>query len=152
MAITAYGLKTNSQGFTLLNGSLSAVTVAGPWLSGGQVTDIATLTSSVNVLGFTDGENRAKYLFSSSSGSVNLPTLSAVPNSVPAGAIPLGSSGTGFVYAVVGANTNASTYPAGGLYFQLTPAPGSPDGSSPMEFLLDPYALLLVDSATAEWA
>lgn len=148
MAITLYGLRDNSQAY--INGSGTAV--AGPWNHATtSIADIATITSSVNVVGFLDGENRAKYFYSSAAGSVNLPTLSAVPNAVPQGAVPLGSSGTGFVYIVVQQDT-AGNWRGSMLYFQVTPAAGSPDVASPLQFSLDPYGLLIVDSATTEWA
>jgi hypothetical protein len=149
MALTVYALLDNSQ--ALIAGA--GTTVAGPWQhSTTSFTDIATLTSSVNVVGFVDGSNRAKYFYSTAtSPTVALPTLSAVPNAIPQGAVPLGTSGTSFVY-VVAATPNASGgYSGGMLYFQVTPAAGSPDAGSPLQFSLDPYGLIICDSATTPW-
>src|SRR5580704_7871810 len=98
----------------------------GPWQAGSSSTwtgvkDIATITSSVNVVGFLDGQNRAKYFYSTVAGSVVLPTLSAIPNNYPPGAVQLGASNTSLVMGVVDEDTNGN-YFIGSMIFQLTPA------------------------------
>lgn len=147
MALTVYAALDN----TLCNTPSGASPAKGPWQhSTSSFTDIGTLTSSVNVVGFVDGENRAKYFFSSvgaaPGGACALPTLSAVPNAIPNSAVPLGTAGASLVYAVVQGGQ------IGMLYFQITPANGSPDAGSPTQFSLDPYGLILVDSNTTPWA
>ena len=142
MAVALYAAKAG----TLCNTPTGGSAAAGPFVAGSSMTDIGTLTSSVNIFGFLDGENRAKYFYSSTAGSLALPTLSAVPNAVPFGAVPLGTAGASLVYAVVLGGV------IGMLYFQVTPAAGSPDAASPMQYSLDPYGVLLTDSATLEWA
>jgi hypothetical protein len=148
MAITLYGLLDNSH--TKINGS-SRLT-AGPWTNATtSVSDIAALSSSKNVIGFVDGSNRAKYFYSTAAGSINLPTLSAVPNQLPPGYVQLGTTNQSFVAGVPQEDT-AGTYFIGLMFFQLTPAAGSSDAASPMLYSMDQYGLLIVDSATTEWA
>lgn len=150
MALTVYAAKAGTLCSTPINGSAAV----GPYVAGSSFTDIGTLTSSVNIFGFVDGSNRAKYFFSSvgaaPGGACVLPTLSSVPNAIPNSAVPLGTTGTSFVYAVVGNPGVAGQI--GMLYFQVTPANGSPDAGSPTQYSLDPYGLLITDSATSEWA
>jgi hypothetical protein len=146
MAATIYAAKAG----TLCNTPSGGTTAAGPYVAGSSFTDIGTLTSSVNLYGFVDGSNRAKYFYSTTAGSVALPTISSVPNALPNGAVPLGTAGASFIYAVLGLVGAAQQI--GMLYFQVTPAAGSPDTGSPTQFSLDPYGLLITDSATLEWA
>lgn len=169
-SITLYGLLSNSVAKFPANSSGSSRTLNGPWQSGNNVTtgnytgvtDIATLTSSVNIVGFVDGQNRAKYFYSSlgkasgiqASGSAvtNLPTIAGVPTQLPPGNwVQLGSANASFVAVNVQQDTSGNYFGAQ-LFFQVTPAAGSPDAGSPMYYTLDQYGLLIVDSSVVEWA
>ena len=167
-AITLYGLLSSSVARFPGNSSGSSRTLNGPWdanttqLTAGNYTgvaDIATITSAVNIVGFLDGTNRAKYFFSSfgtavsgASPTLALPQISAVPTQLPPGNfVQLGATNTGFVAINVQQDTSGN-YFGSQIFFQVTPTAGSPDAGSPLYFTLDQYALLIVDSAKAEWA
>jgi|ERR1700729_283901 len=150
--ITAYGLTSTSHG---------------PYfVTSGSVTDIASLpagTGSNNyVVGFVDGEQKAKFFYSASVttdpyGQIALPVLAA-PNALPSPDYTAldtslagwtGSAAAAAVYqaqpgTVLGVGT-ALGY--GGIWFGVSYTAGSPDAGSPGQFFLDVYGILLISTA-----
>lgn len=144
MAFTIYGLMTTSGGPYWTSSDVTAITGANP-------------AAGVNVYGFVSGEQKSKFFYSSNSlgpyGAVSLPTL-LVPNTVPFGAVQIGTSAIFFVQAqafIPDPTGSGFAAPQGGqLYFAVQPTAGSPDAGSPTQFLVDPYTLLIVAAAAAE--
>jgi hypothetical protein len=144
MAFLVYGLMTSS---------------GGPYWTSSDVTNItgANPAPGVNVYDFVTGDQRARFFTSSNAlgpaGPVALPTL-VNPNSVPIGAVQIGTSAIWFVQAQAGipdpSGFGFTALTGGQLFFAVQFAAGSPDAGSPGQFLVDPYTLILVASTTAE--
>ena len=145
MAFTVYGLMTSS---------------GGPYWTSSDVTNItgANPAAGVNVYGFIEGQQLAKFFTSSNAngpaGAVALPTL-VVPNTVPIGALQVGTSAIFFVQAQAGvpdpSGFGFTALTGGQLYFAVQFAAGSPDAGSPSQYLVDPYTLILVAAASAQY-
>lgn len=144
MAFTIYGLQ---------------VATGGPYTNGGDTVAItgANPAAGVNFYGFVTGEQKSKFFYSSAGagpyGAVALPTL-VVPNTVPFGAVQIGTSAIFLVQAqafIPDPTGSGFTAAQGGqLYFAVQLAAGSPDAGSPAQFLVDPYTLLFVAAGTSE--
>lgn len=144
MAFTVYGLMTSS---------------GGPYWTSSDVTNItgANPAPGANIYGFIEGQQLSKFFYSSNAlgpaGAVALPTL-VIPPTVPIGAVQIGTSAIfavqqqAFIPDLQGSGFTTAT--TGQLYFAVQYAAGSPDAGSPAQFLVDPYTLFLVASATAE--
>jgi hypothetical protein len=100
--------------------TLYGVQLPGNLAPGDFTNPISSLTTSMNIVGFLDGTQKAK-LFDA---SVALPTPTVAPVQITD---PQGNS-------------------TGGYYLQLTYASGSADAGSPGQFLLDQYAIVIVSS------
>jgi hypothetical protein len=132
----------------------------GPYYATSTVLDISLLVTGTTyyVVGFVDGEQRAKFFYSSQgagqAGAVALPTL-ALPNALPNGAVQINTNS--YVYGVTYSGyippwgTGTAATQGGLLYFGVSYAAGNPDGGSPAQFSMDPYGLLFVDTSTTEY-
>lgn len=123
----------------------NAATVDGTALVSGS----GSLAAGAYLYGFVDGEQRARFFYSSSSNTIALPQLQAPP------VIPLNFVGVGnataancVVYQLqqTGSDYGASVAGTGPFLVTLSFSAGSPDAASPFQFLLDSQALLLVAS------
>jgi hypothetical protein len=85
---------------------------------------LSSLTTSMYIVGFLDGEQRAR-LFDA---SVALPSPAVAPVQITD---PQGNS-------------------TGGYYLQLTYASGSLDAGSPAQFTLDQYAMVIVANTSTQ--
>jgi hypothetical protein len=104
--------------------------------------------------GFFDSEQRARTFYSSSSNSINLPTLVAPPV-VPLNFVDCGSTATnGVVYQLVQTGSDYGATVAGNGVFLVTISfsAGSPDSASPFQFTLDAGAVLIVSDIAAQGA
>lgn len=111
-------------------------------------------SSGAFIVGFVSGEQKAKYFYSSSANSVNLPTIVA-PNALP----PSNNTGgqniwtglgaaSGPMYQLVSAEVpefggSSSVNAAGAILLQVSFSPGSPDAGSPGLFFLDANCLII---------
>lgn len=123
----------------------NAATVDGTALVSGS----GTLAAGAFLYGFVDGSQRARFFYSSTSNSINLPTLVAPP------VIPLNFVGVGnataanaVVYQLqqTGSDYGASVAGNGPYLVTLSFSAGSPDSASPFQFTLDAQAMLLIAS------
>lgn len=144
MAFTVYGLMTSG-------------TPAGPYYTSSDVTAITGGSPAVGALlyGFVTGGGVSKFFVSTANstgiygGTVVLPAL-ATPNTVPIGAVQIGTSAIWATEQAYpwGLNEGEAT---GQLYFAVTPAAGSPDVGSPTQYEVDPYTLFIVAAANYQW-
>lgn len=136
MAFTVYGLQTAAGGPYSASGDTTAITGGNPAVG-------------ANLYGFVTGEGVCKFFASSNGaqpyGAVNLPQF-VTPNTVPIGAVQIGTSAIWAVQSSYGFGFNTSTQ-VGQLYFAVQAQAGSPDVGSPQEFLVDPYTVFLVAAA-----
>jgi hypothetical protein len=113
------------------------------------VSGSGTLASGAFLVGFIDGSQRARFFYSSTANSINLPTLVAPP------VIPLNFVGVGnataancVVYQLqqTGSDYGATVAGNGPYIVTLSFSAGSPDSASPFQFTLDSQAVLLIES------
>lgn len=150
MAITIYVGPNAGGGGNSLYASQDLGTALIPY---GQSSAAGPATGAY-LYGFADSSQRARFFYSSSANSINLPTLVAPPV-VPLNFVGCGSSATnGVVYELVqtGSDYGATVSGNGPFLVTLSFSAGSPDSASPFQFTLDAGAILIVSDIAAQGA
>ena len=113
------------------------------------VSGSGSLASGAYLYGFVDSSQRARFFYSSSANSINLPTLVAPPV-IPLNFVGVGNSTAAncVVYQLqqTGSDYGATVAGNGPYLITLSFSAGSPDSASPFQFTLDQGCMLLVES------